>query len=615
MNRKKMLSVLCTVLLFCGCTERNTPADPVEDKTNATQTDIIVSENEQTESGAETYAGTADNSPQTDDPMTDTESTVSENEQTERGEDFYVSVTDCEGTDKYLFYLAGDEENKAVTYLEETSYPDEMIGYISVMSQDRPAKKGEVFFGSRLAGFIEENGLVSADIRYMVGNSTSKGMTLSSEEEPTEYNELARLMDFEPDLSADIDFVSSAQLPFEQRYPLISLDFSADSWDITTPTNVHLLFSVYKKKPIAKLYIEDYTALEEIEAAADIPTPEELKAAYYESTECESDWFYLDEGTALYDYALRCVIRKPENGLVRSAPEKENEGYFSRDGFSEELTEVFGERTVPEGYKTVNACETYFSLPEDGTVFKQEYRAFMWSGKAGGGTVIFKIGNTAWIDDDNMTFSCEGTFNGRPCRYAVYSDPVTGSRYDQLTFYTAEFKITAEMRTDAETGGKDEYDMFVRTVYGSFSAFPEENAEETPVNLAEKPSEYPDIAYGYCEDMYTDDREKVSGEFFLIDFYEDYETTRECFLEKKEEGGWYRVEPSKETYLSENNTSERFYNVFEDEQVFGEIDLSSYPPLPTGHYRIVMPFKRVSDGAEYAVWGEFTMNDPIKPAE
>ena len=216
MNRKKMLSVLCTVLLFCGCTERNTPADPVEDKTNATQTDIIVSENEQTESGAETYAGTADNSPQTDDPMTDTESTVSENEQTERGEDFYVSVTDCEGTDKYLFYLAGDEENKAVTYLEETSYPDEMIGYISVMSQDRPAKKGEVFFGSRLAGFIEENGLVSADIRYMVGNSTSKGMTLSSEEEPTEYNELARLMDFEPDLSADIDFVRLHSFPLSK---------------------------------------------------------------------------------------------------------------------------------------------------------------------------------------------------------------------------------------------------------------------------------------------------------------------------------------------------------------------------------------------------------------
>ncbi|MDE6598811.1 MAG: hypothetical protein K2K34_01865 [Oscillospiraceae bacterium] len=141
------------------------------------------------------------------------------------------------------------------------------------------------------------------------------------------------------------------------------------------------------------------------------------------------------------------------------------------------------------------------------------------------------------------------------------------------------------------------------------------------VRISDLPSPYGDENYELADTDYFYDSvfranapAMIVTGFRLKDTSREYETNFDCYIEKQEpDGKWYRVIPLGEL-VQANSSYRHFYTEGETARIPVCIDLSCYPLLPAGEYRLVKPFREVgADSDEYAALFDFTMSGSMKP--
>lgn len=634
-----IIPALIAMIAFSGCrADELPPSEEIQ----------VTSEAENAEYSLETGTGT--------EKEISGESEAPDNVSQYKGQnDFYIKVTDCNGEEKLLFYMCGDEENNTIVYMEEMMDDPEMhFGYMSMVSHDLPAKAEKAAFGEQLQEISDQSGMGYAAISYFYADNgfASSSKSVDTENQPQRFEKLMESVfsfvpEYVPELASEQDdrygsvntvintFDDTVKGNYDMRYPLTSLNIYPLSVDhtptIISPTmasrysipSINFSFSRYGDRTICRMKIYDYREIQKLILSEDQPpTPEELEKAYYASTYYVSDWFYADN-TEFYDYALKCVLLSDKNEFPNVKQNRTDKGYDSRSGFSENIAAYLNTSgEIPDGYEAVQFKDIYFIIPNDGQPLMTDGLMYLWKNNDEGEISLRISQNSSATTWDTKLVSEHGKFNNEYCSYYSHYNSKQQYYYDEIDFkdpngkgWTAMLKLDSAERTD-------EYDALVKNVLGSLSLYdPERKTEDAKIKLASEPSVYADTSelaesYSYSgNDVYKAYRPGIIfAYFYVLDWNNNYKSGFECFLEKQEPDGlWYKVEPLGGGMTQVNNGSGPIYNVFDTGRDFVLFDLAAYPLLPPGKYRIVKPFwnEESSDHEQYMAFYEFRMDEKI----
>lgn len=559
--------------------------------------------------------------------------------------DFYTIVTDSEGNEKVLYFLASENDEPAFIYMSsDVSDPEKMMGYVSVMSENLPAAKKEMSFGKDLENMLSASQFSDSYFSYHVSKGALKFCPVAAESD--ELTQMCRLISAaEPEFIPIPDEATASDeegtgekisiedsegfYDYNERYPVADLVLRSGMGSISSAMIIS--FGRYNDRLAVRYYTEDYSALERL-AENNSATEEELLAAYRSSFSAESEWFYADSienAGGLYDVLLKTVIMSEKNELDNVRQYRyEKEAY---DGFSGEIADVlYTDRNALSGYiEYTFKDDIFFMLPEGEEPKTVGDSLMMWESS----DVQLIISADSEFErnilkdyEDKAEYG--GKFGDEYCSYISRYDPAADKRNDVLCihgrehFYTV--KITAKGRDRTE-----EYDTMCHRIFGSFRLPPEkipESAEDiygtaAPISLSDEPTRFSEEGYSLAEAVdylrYNEAVPKyqayvpriITGGFYSLDFRNEYETKFDCLLEKLEnDGKWYEVLPVNETYEINGEKWFDMPDVFDESRQTFAFDLSVYPPLPEGRYRVVKPIRRKDiPHEEYGAFMEFDM--------
>lgn len=570
--------------------------------------------------------------------------------------DFYIIVNDAEGTEKVLYYLYSQNDEPAFIYMSSNvEDAEEMMGYVSIVSENLPAAEIDMPFGASLEKIISDEPFTNSYISYNISEGTTKYCPV--EYGSSEMNEMIRLI-----ASAEPEFIpipensgSSAEkstddtdgeadeeseeiqiddtegfYEYDARYPIRDLVLRSGTGNISTALIIS--FGRYNDRLAVRFYLEDYSELDAL-AKKGSANERKLRAAFKASSFAESEWFYADsiEGAGgLYDLLLKTVIMSEKNELpnVRQYRTEKETLY----GFSGDIAEfLYTDTDVLTGFAehTFND-EISFMLPDGNAPKTAGNNILMWDN----GDVKMMIRadsdseNAYSLNDEENGAVYEGNFGDKWCfcrsRYEEAAETPVNVLYICGRDHSYTVKITAEGAVQAE-----EYDKLCRSIFGSFRLLDEEVPESAediygiaaPITLSDEPSRFSDEGYKLAEavdyNRYSQAVPQyqayvpriIAGGFYSLDFRNKYETKFDCSLEKLEsDGKWYEVLPVNEAYEVNGDKWFDMPDVFDEARQVFTFDLEIYPPLPEGRYRVVKPIRRSdTPSMEYGAFMEFDM--------
>ncbi|MGN0636746.1 MAG: hypothetical protein ACI4J0_00105 [Huintestinicola sp.] len=619
MKTKLFPVILSGLVMLSACGKENTA--PAESMTEAVaeETDNVPAETE------------TDNAP----VVTEAEEASEE----EIGNNIYTIVTDADGNEKVLYFMPGDESEPAFIYMgSDVSDPEGMMGYVSVLSENIPSEKRDMFFGKDLENMLSASQFNNSYISYYVSEGAYKFCSVAAESD--EFAEMCRLIaaaepEFIPvphaeDEGEEISIEDSEGFyDYYKRYPVADLVLRSGRGSMSSIMMIS--FGRYNDRLAVKYHIENYSELDKL-AKNNLATEEELRDAYGSSFSAESEWFYADsiEGAdGLYDILLKTIIMSEKNELdnVRQYRTEQE----TAEGFTGDIAEfLYTDRRALSGYSEyIFKDDISFMLPEGEEPKTVGDSIMMWDT----GDVQLMISTDSEFErnvlkDYEDTAEYSGKFGNKYCSLISRYDAAADKRTDALCihgrkhYYTV--KITAKGRERTE-----EYDAMCRSIFGSFRLLPEEIPESAediygtaaPISLSDEPSRFTDEGYSLAEAVdyvrYNSAVPKyqayvprvISGGFYSLDLRNEYETKFDCLLEKlADDGNWYEVLPVNETYEINGDKWFDMPDVFDEARQVFSLDLSVYPPLPEGRYRVVKPIRRKDDpDEEYGAFMEFDM--------
>lgn len=575
-------AVICTALvtvIAAGCTFTSASAPEVYDNTGNT---------ESTESTASS------------DAVVKAENAVSD---LKGSDDFYIKVKDNSGTEKILFYMVPPTKGgEAFVYMDKVSAePFAEIGYIPETSEDAPANISDGYYGERLAGFIEASRFSAADVSCASGSEVIIRHIKKSRSE----DDFNRVRD-----------AAAAITPVSADESMISGDICAEVVFLREnggfSSKLTVSFRHCGDRVAGQITAEDYSGIISlITAEKQPPTAEELERAYASSCGWASEWFYADD-TELYRLCLEQTGGYGAKADLLSASESRTYDGFDTDIFSADIAaklDITGE--IPENYIEKNVGDVFVGIPAEGNS-SIIGPLLLWQD----GDMTFRLGSGSEGDITDAGDGIDGTFGGRRCTYRNDGGEVRLAFEDgKANIYIAVF----------EGNGSEHHMDTAKKILGSIHMKTEKAAPPVPyvsaVPLSPTPSPYGDENYELAETDYFYSSEFranapaviVTG-FRLKDKSRDYETNFDCYIEKLEpDGKWYRVIPLGEL-IQANSSYRHFYTEDETARIPVCLDLSCYPLLPAGEYRLVKPFREAgADSDEYAALFNFTMSGSMKP--
>ncbi|MGN1136238.1 MAG: M56 family metallopeptidase [Oscillospiraceae bacterium] len=476
-----------------------------------------------------------------------------------------VSVNDYTGAVRQLVYFAAPEGYEPYIYIDE---------YV-------PAAISEPLLGEALESFAENSRFTSADI-MLDGNDFS----LNKSENADKFNAIiSSLADISPEYSANNNIGE----------PFAKVSFSRSNGGFSSS----LCIELYRdgERVSVKLAADDFSGLTDL-LFGEIPAENELENAYNSSVHFESELFYAD---SLFE-ALNSVFEEEKQD---ETPDPVYES-FGTDMFSDNIAaklNVTGE--IPSGFIRYEYGDIAFGVPKDGSVIETG-GLFLWQS----GDMNFKLSASA-SDSTVKTSAINGEFGGQSCCYyeedgkaeIAFADE-NGSCY----LAVVGFKNASEKETAIKILGSFHIVSRPKPVY------------KAPIALSAEPSIYGDEnyetsrGYGYTSAFCANTAGMLNVSFCLTDKTREYETDFNVYIERLEpDGKWYRVIPLGEM-IQQNKGYRHFYTDDETGRIPACLDLSCYPLLPEGEYRLVKPYRAVGETEEkYAALYNFKMDGTLAP--
>ena len=570
---------------------------------------------------SETTPETTSPEPEATEPVT-TEAEYEEFDESAAAEKgFYTTVTDYEGNEKILYYLWGTDGEPAYIYMEKAGRdPIATMGYVSIVSQNVAAEKNEFSFGSEFEDFIGKIGGRTAYIDYCPSDGVSKVTTAE---------DTAELLDTIAQTAPKLIPVDDSVIyyKYKKKRPIADVCFFGETGSMSASLIVS--FAEHNGRLAAKFYAADYSELDKL-AAKNSATEEELRAAYAASSEAESGWFYadsIDGADKFYDKLLKAVIMSDKNGLngVRQCRTEEN----TSEGFSGDIADyLYTDRSKMDGYTEIKYRDDLtFMLPSgkeptvlgDIITWEQDGVKLIISGTYAGYSGFMRY-------EGGEIYS--GDFAGKNAICVCGHQNADGTFSDILSISGTEGNCTVKLFYDG-TERTEEYDTLCRNIFGSFKLAAEASSESVesiygeaaPIKLSDEPSRFTDEGYSLAEAYERTRLEEavpkyqayvprlLVGGFYALDFRNEYEMKYETHIEKlAEDGKWYEVLPVADIYEEKGSDWFGMFSVLDDHRNTYAVDMSVYPPLPEGRYRLARPFRRKdSPDKEYGAFMEFDM--------
>lgn len=513
-------------------------------------------------------------------------------------DDLYVKVRDNSGTEKILFYMVPPTKGgEAFVYMDKVSdNPYAEIGYIPEVSEDAPAgtAAAEDYFGEKLAGFIERSRFSAVDISCASGSDFIVRHIKKSRSE-NDFNKVR-------DALAAIEPVPADESKISEDV-CAEVVFFRENGGFSSKLTVS--FRLCGDRAAGQIIIEDYSDIVSlITAEKQPPSAAELEKAYASSRRAVSEWFYADD-TELYQMCVSQAV----GYNAKAASESRTYESFGTDIFSEDIAaklDITGE--IPEKYIERNVGDIIVGIPAEGNS-SLIGSLLLWQDN----NTTFRLGSGSETDFSEEGNGIKGTFGGNRCVY--YND---GGKIklvfedDNADIYTAVF----------EEKGTENHTDTAKKILGSIHMKKTETAPYVPsVRISSVPSPYGDENYELADtDSFYNYVFRANAPAVIVtcfrvkDTSREYETNFDCYIEKLEpDGKWYRVIPLGEL-VQENSGYRHFYTEEETGRIPVCIDLSCYPLLPAGKYRVVKPFREAgADSDEYAALFDFIMNDVTNP--
>lgn len=511
-------------------------------------------------------------------------------------DDFYVKVRDNSGREKILFYMLPPAKGgEAFVYMDKVSdNPFAEIGYIPKTSENAPANTGSGYFGERLAGFIGASRFSAADISCVSGSDIIVRHIKKSrgEEDFNRVKEAAAAIEPVP---ADESMISGdvcAEVVFLRENGGFS-------------SKLTVSFRPCGDRVAGRITAEDYSdIISLITAEKQPPSEEELERAYASSCIAVSEWFYAED-TELYKM---CAGQAAGYSAKAAAGDRTYES-FGADIFSADIAarlDITGE--IPESYIEKNLGEVIVGVPAEGNS-SIIGTLLLWQG----GGMTFRLGSGSETDFYGDEDAVTGTFGGKRCVYRSDGEKTSLVFEDgSSNIYTAVF----------EGDGAESHRDAAKKILGSLHLKKEETVPYAPsVPLSAVPSRYGDENYELaCTDGFYDyifranAPAMITAGFRVRDKSREYETDFSCCIEKLEpDGKWYEVLPLGKL-VQENSGYRHFFTEDETGRIPVCLDLSCYPLLPEGKYRLVKPFReKGADSDGYAALFDFMMSDAVAP--
>lgn len=511
-------------------------------------------------------------------------------------DDLYIKVRDNSGTEKILFYMMPHTKGgEAFVYMDKVSDdPFAEIGYVPEVSEDAPAGTAEAYFGERLAKFIDGSHFSAADISCASGSDVIvRHIKMSRSED--DFNKVRNALAAVEPVYADESKISGdicAEVTFFRENGGFS-------------SKLTVSFHPCGDRVAGQIFIEDYSEIVFlITAEKQPPNAAELEKAYASSCLAVSEWFYADN-TELY----QMCADQAAGYNAGAASESRTYESFDTDFFSADIAarlEITGK--IPAGYIEKNVGNVIVGVPAEGS-----------SGLIGSlllwqdGDMSFRLGSGSETDFSENGYVIAGTFGGNRCAYRNDGGKITlVFEDDNSDIYTAVF----------EGKGTEAHTDTAKKILGSIHIKKAETAPYVPpVRISSVPSPYGDENYELAgTDRFYNNIFRANAPAMVVtglrvkDTSQEYETNFDCYIEKLEpDGKWYKVIPLGEL-VQVNSGYGHFYTAEETARVSVCIDLSCYPLLPAGKYRLVKPFRKVgADSDEYAALFDFMMSDDIDP--
>lgn len=513
-------------------------------------------------------------------------------------DDLYVKVTDNSGTEKILFYMLPPAKGgEAFVYMDKvSSNPFSEIGYIPEVSEDVPAGTAAAkdYFGEKLAGFIESSRFSAADISCASGSDVIVRHIKKSRSED-DFNKVRDALAAVEPVPADGSVISEDVCG--------EVVFLRENGGFSSKLTVS--FRPCGDRVAGQIVIEDYSEIISlITAEKQPPAAEELEKAYASSRLAVSEWFYAD-GTELY----KMCAGQAAGYNAKAASESRTYESFGTDIFSAEIAaklDITGE--IPENYIEKTVGDVIVGVPAEGSA-SLIGSLLLWQD----GDMSFRLVSGSETDFSRNSGGISGTFGGNRCAY--YND---GGKI-KLVFENGSADIYTAV---FEGKGTEAHGDTAKKILGSIHMKKTETAPYVPpVRISPTPSPYGDENYKLAEtDRFYNNIFRANAPAVVVtgfrvkDASREYETNFDCYIEKLEpDGKWYRVIPLGEL-VQANSGYRHFYTDDETARIPVCIDLSCYPLLPEGKYRLVKPFREVgADSDEYAALFDFMMSDVVNP--
>ncbi|MCH5349190.1 MAG: hypothetical protein J1E40_07695 [Oscillospiraceae bacterium] len=497
--------------------------------------------------------------------------------------EFYITVTDYTGADKLLHYVSPpDSSFEAFVYMNDMS---DVYGSV-------PARSEDAYSGSSMKEFIENSRFSKADITF-----AGETKTLTRSANPEELSSLSEAV-----CSLSPEYCPEAV----SGEPTVEVVFSRENGGFSSSLTIELY--TIGDRIAGRITAEDYSEIISlITSESQPPRSEKLTDAYNSSVRAVSELFYAEE-TELYK-----IIEKLLDTEASPMPEIMKYESFSADLFSEKLSGLFGVTgEIPEGYIMTQTGNVLLGVPYQGNV-SNIGTLLLWQTK----NMSLRITQNGISSPPEGSYSETGSFDGRDCTYyedtAKHEVGLIFSDYEGIS-YSAVLEYKTEDGIDT-----------AKKIFGSIhlTERPAPAVYVSPIPLSSEPSIYGDENYGMADTDYwytssfrANAPAMLVAGFQITNGVKDYETNFDCYIEKKEpDGKWYRVLPLAEI-VQVNNSYRHFYTEDESGHIPCCLDLSCYPLLPAGTYRLVKPFRlKGSDRDEYAALFDFYMSDGKKPLD
>lgn len=472
-----------------------------------------------------------------------------------------ISVTDHRGAERQLIFFPAPEGYEPYIYMDE---------YVPAAAD-----------GEMPEGFADIAGFSLADIVL-----DGKEIGVSKAKAPDKFNALTgSLAHISPEYSGS----------GEVGELCAQVNFSRSNGGFSSALSIE----IYRDgdRMSGKITADDFSGLTAL-LFGDTPTAKELEDAYKSSVHYETELFDAD---ILYETLYSVSgIGEQENTQALSYVS------FGTDMFSENIAKklnVTGE--IPEGSILCEYCDIAFGVPKEGNV-NEIGSMFLWQN----GDMDLRL-SLAGTDVSGSTASINGEFCGQPCSYyeednnaeMIFSDE-NGKRYRAAV----SFENNSEKETVMAILGSIHIPNRPKPVY------------KAPVALSAEPSIYGDENYetsrghGYTSVFCAETAGMLNVSFCLTDKSREYETDFDLYIERLEpDGKWYRVIPLGEL-VQDNSGYRHFYTDDETGRIPACLDLSCYPLLPEGKYRLVKPYRAVGETEEkYAALYDFSMSGTLAP--